>query len=173
MWFPGLFSFYDFFFLCGPFLKSLLNLLQYWFCFMFWFLGCKARGILPPWPEIQHTPPALEGKVLSTGLPGKSLPVLFLVFLPGGFPGSHLLLVQCFYKHQSRSWVSSGSLTMLPLRWILGGGCGGKSVWGMHNLCRRAWCSSYFLTKASHILLPLVNGRKLGKLINRKRIWCL
>ena len=24
---------------CGSFLKSLLNLLQYFFCFLFWFLG--------------------------------------------------------------------------------------------------------------------------------------
>ena len=28
-------------FLCGPFKKSLLNLLQYCFCFMFWFFGCE------------------------------------------------------------------------------------------------------------------------------------
>ena len=27
------------------FLKHLLNLLQYCFCFMFWFFGCEARGI--------------------------------------------------------------------------------------------------------------------------------
>ena len=27
------------FFSCVPFLKSLLNLLQFCFCFMFWFLG--------------------------------------------------------------------------------------------------------------------------------------
>ena len=33
-------------FWCGPFFKkSLLNLSQYCFCFMFWFLGCKACGI--------------------------------------------------------------------------------------------------------------------------------
>ena len=28
------------FFWCGPFLNSLFNLLQYCFCFMFWFSGC-------------------------------------------------------------------------------------------------------------------------------------
>ena len=41
----------DFFFFswCGPFLKSLLNLLQYCFCFMFWFSGHASCGILPPW----------------------------------------------------------------------------------------------------------------------------
>ena len=33
-------------FWCGPFFKkSLLNLSQYCFCFMFWLLGCKACGI--------------------------------------------------------------------------------------------------------------------------------
>ena len=30
------------------FLKSLLNLLQYYFCFMFWFFGLNAYGILVP-----------------------------------------------------------------------------------------------------------------------------
>ena len=32
--------------LCGPFLRSFSNLLPYCFCFMFWFFGHKARGIL-------------------------------------------------------------------------------------------------------------------------------
>ena len=62
-----------FFFGCGPFLKSLLNLLQYCFCFMFWFSGHEACGILAPQPGMEPTPHALEGKVLTTGLPGKSL----------------------------------------------------------------------------------------------------
>ena len=40
---------------------------------MFWFFGSKACGILAPqWPGIESTPPALEGEVLTTGLPGKS-----------------------------------------------------------------------------------------------------
>ena len=53
-------------FWCGPFLKPLLNLLQYCFCFMFslslllslffFFLVCKACGILAPWSGISHTP---------------------------------------------------------------------------------------------------------------------
>ena len=41
-------SFLSFFF----FLKSLLNLLQYCFCFMFWFFGCKASGDWTPVPCI-------------------------------------------------------------------------------------------------------------------------
>ena len=54
----------SFFFWCGPFLKSLLNLLQYYFCFMFWFFGHKACGILASQPGIEHKPSALKGKVL-------------------------------------------------------------------------------------------------------------
>ena len=62
----------NFFFWCGPFFKSLLNLLQYCFCFMFRFFGHEACGILAPRPGIKPTPPALEGEVLTTGPPGKS-----------------------------------------------------------------------------------------------------
>ena len=60
-------------FWCGPLLKSLLNLLQYCLCFMFWFFGYQTCGILPPRPGIEPTPFALEDKVLSTGPPGKSV----------------------------------------------------------------------------------------------------
>ena len=38
---------------------------------MLWFFGCEACGILVPWPGIKR--PTLEGEVLTTGLPGKSL----------------------------------------------------------------------------------------------------
>ena len=54
---------------------------------MFWFFGCKACGILAPWPGIEHTPLALEGEVLTTGLPGKSLKS---------------------YSSQKESWFSKG-----------------------------------------------------------------
>ena len=56
--------------------KSLLNLLQYYFFFfnfMFWFFGCKTCGILTPPSGVKPAAPALEGEVLTTGLPGKSL----------------------------------------------------------------------------------------------------
>ena len=55
------------------FFKSL-----YWMCsniasvLCFGFFGLGACGILPPWPGIEPAPPALEGKVLTTGPPGKS-----------------------------------------------------------------------------------------------------
>ena len=69
----SLFFFKIFLFWCGPNLKSLLNLLQYCFCFIFWFFGHKACGILAPRTGIEPAPTALEGEVLTTGLPGKSL----------------------------------------------------------------------------------------------------
>ena len=59
-------------FWCGPFLKSLLNLLQYCFSFMFWLFGCKTYGILACPLGIATAPPVLEGDVLTTELPGKS-----------------------------------------------------------------------------------------------------
>ena len=52
--------------------KSLLNLLQYCFCFTFWFFGPEACGILAPRPGIEPASSALEGEVLTTGPPGKS-----------------------------------------------------------------------------------------------------
>ena len=57
----------------NTFLKSLLDLLQYCFillCLFVWF-GCEACGILVPQPGMKPACPALEGKVLATGLPGK------------------------------------------------------------------------------------------------------
>ena len=54
------------------FFLTLLNLLQYCFCFIIWFCGHMACGVLAPQPETEPTSPALEGKVLTTGLPGSS-----------------------------------------------------------------------------------------------------
>ena len=70
-----------FFFGCGPFLKSLLNFLQYCFCFMFWFFGPEACGILAPRPGIGPAPPTLEGEVLTTGPLGKSPSHILIVCL--------------------------------------------------------------------------------------------
>lgn len=69
-WFFFIPFFLKFFYV--PFLKSLLSLSHHCFCFMFWFLGCQAFGISAPWPEMKPTPSTLDGKVLTTGLPGKS-----------------------------------------------------------------------------------------------------
>ena len=44
---------------------------------MFWFFGHKAFGILAPGLGIEPTPPASEGKVLTTGPPWKFLLLCF------------------------------------------------------------------------------------------------
>ena len=46
-------------------------MLQYYFCFMFWFVDYEACGVLAPRPGIESSPPALEDHVLTTGLLGK------------------------------------------------------------------------------------------------------
>ena len=76
------FFFLDLFFWCGPFLKSLLNLLQYCFCSLCCFFGREACGILAPRPGIEPALPAVEGEVPATGPPGRSLSLLFLLLSP-------------------------------------------------------------------------------------------
>ena len=44
---------------------------------MLWFFGFKANRILAPWLGIELALPESEGKVLTTGLPGKSHPKPF------------------------------------------------------------------------------------------------
>ena len=70
---------------------------------MFWFFGPKACGILAPRPGIEPATPALEGEVLTTRPPGKSLyyfnvlsgtaqdwySLLHGLFLWGVFPRMH------------------------------------------------------------------------------------
>ena len=52
--------------------KVFIEFVQYYFCFTFWFFGHKACGILALQPAIELASAALEGEVLTTGLPGKS-----------------------------------------------------------------------------------------------------
>ena len=75
-------------------LKSLVNLLQNYFCFLFSFFSWEACGILASLPGIKPIPPALEGEVSTTGLSGRScaisehdqvfslVPLLELIQLP-------------------------------------------------------------------------------------------
>ena len=56
---------------------TILNELQCCFCFMFWFVDCKACGILAPQPGLKPASPTLEGEVLTNGPPGKSLYFLY------------------------------------------------------------------------------------------------
>ena len=72
--------FYDLFFDMDHFLKSLLDLLQYCFCFMLWFFGREASEILVPWSSIKSVSPALEGEVLTTAPQVKS-PIQFYIFI--------------------------------------------------------------------------------------------
>ena len=75
------FFFYSFFkvVLCFfSILKSLLHLLQCRICFLFWFFGHKPCGILVPQAGIEPAPLAPEGKVLTTGPPGKSPKIFFM-----------------------------------------------------------------------------------------------
>ena len=53
------------------FFKLLLHLLLCCFSFMFPCFGPKACVILAPHPGIEPLPPALEGEVLTTGLPAR------------------------------------------------------------------------------------------------------
>ena len=53
-------------------LQSLHWASQYCFCFMFWLFDHEACGILSHWQGIKPTPPALEGKVLTTGWAGNA-----------------------------------------------------------------------------------------------------
>ena len=54
-------------------LKSLLNWLKHFFCFMFWFFGQEVCGTLIPQLRTKPAPSTLEGKVLTIRSPGKSL----------------------------------------------------------------------------------------------------
>ena len=51
------------FFKCRPFLRSLLNLLQYCFCFMFF--GYEACGILAPRPGVEPCAPCIGRQSLN------------------------------------------------------------------------------------------------------------
>ena len=109
------FFFFLRFFWCRPFLKSSLNLLQC--CFMFWFFGPKACGILAPRPGIEPIPPALEGEVLTTGPPGNSLicfqsgPALWLAS-PSSTSGYSLLVHH--YDLQGHCPLLEGMLAHWP-----------------------------------------------------------
>ena len=65
--------FLRFFFLYRPFFKVFMEFVTILLLFyVSW--GHQACRILAPWLGIEPTPPALEGKVLTTGPPGKSGP---------------------------------------------------------------------------------------------------
>ena len=68
-----------FFFLdVDHFQSLLLSLLQYCFCFMFWFFGPEPCGILAPQPGIETTPPALEGDHQGSSWTTREVPSNFI-----------------------------------------------------------------------------------------------
>ena len=106
-------------FWCGPFLKSLLNLLQYCFCFMFWFFGHKACGILIPWPGIRPTNPAMEMQSLSPWTT-REVPrvVIALSFFSLPFSYIHIYVhlyvhtyTHTFFLNHLRVWFSSSVMS--------------------------------------------------------------
>ena len=68
---------------------------------MFWFLSHEVCGILAPWPGIEPTPSALEGKVLISKPPKKSF--LLMVFKKVNFTSKHAvcLLITILFPHIS------------------------------------------------------------------------
>ena len=64
----------------------------------FGFFGPKACGMLAPWPGIELVPSALEGKVLTTGLPGKSTTLCHLL--------QYLGTIWCLWACVAIFWVS-------------------------------------------------------------------
>ena len=62
---------------------KVLSFLPYSFCFMCWFFGHEACGILTPWPGIELAAPTLEGDILTTGPREKSLASDFEPHLSG------------------------------------------------------------------------------------------
>ena len=64
------------------------------------FFGEEACGILTPQPGIEHTPPILEGEVLTTGPPEKSPlnRVLGLIWFQSVQP--LVILLKCLHVHE-------------------------------------------------------------------------
>ena len=68
--------------------------------FFGFFFSQKARGILVPQPGIDPTPPELEGEVLTTGPPGKSLIFPFIAgFILESESSSLSVMSDCLQPH--------------------------------------------------------------------------
>jgi len=63
------FSVFFFFFWMWTILKVFIEFVSILLLFIFWFFGYEACGVLAPWPGMEPTPPALEGKVLNSRVP--------------------------------------------------------------------------------------------------------
>ena len=90
----------------GPFLKSLLNLFQYYSHFMFWFFDLKECRILARPPGIiPPASPALEGRILTTGPVGWSQNSFWHLFyrLDREYPGVEIWW-KIMFQVASESW---------------------------------------------------------------------
>ena len=66
-------------FLMWAIFKVFIEFVTILLLFYLWVCDLEACGILAPWPEIKPVTPALEGDVLATGPPGKTLLVCFIL----------------------------------------------------------------------------------------------
>ena len=131
------------------FLKSLLNLLWYWFCLIFWFFDPEACGILASQPGMEPTPPTLEGEVLPIGLPGKSL---WFFFCSSGKQcwWGHIVdwIFELCWKSVTLLKVQSGLSpiqTPSTLNWW-GQGFNSQNQWVYGFICRAYLISSHLIT---------------------------
>ena len=138
--FVSFFKIFFFFWMWIPFLESLLHLLQYYFCFMFWYFGPKACGSLASQLEIKPTPPALEGRILTTGPPGTFPRLIHLI------TGSLYLL------------TNISTICLLPSPWQYHSTlCLSEfHIFGLYvisySICLSLWLISFSLMSSSYVL---------------------
>ena len=160
-------TFFKKIFWCGPvFQKSLLNLLQYCFSFMFCFFWPRGIWILAHRPGIELTPPALEGEVLTTG-PSRKSP-------EGIFDTGRQRLPQtlyCYWNEQSRKCRDQRGLLLIT-----------SSVYRSHMTPRDAWkrLRSIKTLSVSAQPLPTTSIEEMdfsfitfSKFHTRPFLWCL
>ena len=79
-----------------------MDLLQYCFCFLFWYFGCEAHGISAPPPGIKAASCTLGDKVFAPGLPGKFLTGCLLFSCL-----SVVVVVQSLSRVQATPWTAA------------------------------------------------------------------
>ena len=138
------FFFFLRFFWCGPFLKSLLNLLQYGFCFMFWFFGHEACGVLVPPLGIEHCTSCIERRSLQDWT-AREVPCPTVFFCTLITAVLYHQCGRCILFFLKRSWLQdllhcwNGTLSSLSLKSVL--------VVGMSSSRYRTdYCLAVFLT---------------------------
>ena len=84
-----------------------MDLLQYCFCFLFWYFGCEAHGISAPPPGIKAASCTLGDKVFAPGLPGKFLTGCLLFSCL-----SVVVVVQSLSRVQATPWTAAHQASM-------------------------------------------------------------